>query len=119
MSNISPIILIMAMLLDIFGFICLILTFTMGVEIGETLSFVPDILGLIFIGGGEIFLKHRKAISKAGKARAKAIIKAKGKHGLKFFLAFFGELLPLIGAFPFWTIYVLSEAKKKEVPAYA
>jgi hypothetical protein len=119
MSNISPLILLIAILLDIFGFICLILTFTMGAEIGETLSFVPDILGLIFLGGREIFLKRRRAISQAGKAKAKAMMKAKGKHGLKFLFAFFVELLPFIGAFPFWTLYVLSEAKRKEAAAYA
>jgi len=103
MSDISPVILITAIMLDIFGLFCLILTFTVGATIGEGLSFVPDILGLIIIGGSEMFMKRRQSFSKAKK-----------QAGLKFLGTFIGELLPFIGALPFWTIHVLSGSKNSE-----
>lgn len=119
MNNVSPVILLIAILLDIFGLICLILSFTIGTEVGETLSFVPDVLGLVFIGSREMFMRRRRAISQVGKIRAQAITRARGKRGLKFLFAFFGELLPFIGAFPFWTLYILSESKAGRVDSYA
>jgi len=114
MNNISPIILLIAVVLDIFGLMCLILTFTIGTEIGEALSFVPDVLGLILIGGSQMFMRRRQAFAQAKTARKAAISKAKKKGGLKFFGAFIGEILPFIGAFPFWTIYVLSTSSDEE-----
>ena len=119
MNSVSPVILLIALLLDLFGLICLILSFTIGPEVGESISFVPDILGLIFIGGREMFIKRRKAFGQVGAVRSRAFAKAKRKGGLKFFLAFFGEILPFIGAFPFWTIYVLSESRAGKVATYA
>ncbi len=117
MSRVSPIILLIAACLDIFGLLCLALGFIFSPELGETFSFIPDFLGLFFIGGHEIFAKRRQAFSQVKGVRKKAIAKAKKKGGLKFFLYFLGELLPLIGAFPFWTIFVLSSAKKEKTRA--
>ncbi|MBU3913297.1 MAG: hypothetical protein KKE50_04350 [Nanoarchaeota archaeon] len=107
MSDVSPVILLIAILLDIFGLFCLILTFTVGATIGEGLSFVPDILGLILIGGSEMFMKRRQSFSQAKTVGTSAVSNAKKQSGLKFLGTFIGELLPFVGAFPFWTIHVL------------
>jgi hypothetical protein len=63
-------------------------------------------------------MKRRRAISQVKKVRARAIAKARKKGGLKFLFAFLGELLPFIGAFPFWTLYVLSESRKEGAHTY-
>jgi hypothetical protein len=106
----NPVLLIVAIILDIFGFLCLMITLTVGPEVGETLSFVPDFMGLFIIGGFELY-SHRRAFFKKAKTMRK---KAGKKGGFKFLGAFFGELLPLIGAMPFWTIYVITAGAEEE-----
>jgi len=57
--------------------------------VGEVLSFVPDVIGFAFLG--------------VNKKQAKG-----------FYLSFVGELIPFVGAAPFWTFYVMSEIKAEE-----
>ena len=89
--------LILSIFLDIFGGFCLFLTFSGEEEIGETLSFIPDIVGLI--GLGTPLLIKRKGVGKIKK---------------RFWLTFFAELCPILGGGPFWTIFSLSKLKRWE-----
>jgi len=80
--------------------------------IGETLSFIPDILGFIFLGlGGNVLKEPRNIIRDKRISKPNATKKIK-RGRLKFFLSFLGELTPFLGALPFWTFYVISESKK-------
>jgi len=100
-----------AFLLDLMGLFCLLLDFAGAPGLGESISFVPDFLGFVLIGGWQSFgelRKKRKALIEKGRS----IRKAK-KRGLKFFFTFLGELAPYIGALPFWTWYVYSELKNE------
>lgn len=107
----NPALLIVAITLDLFGVICLIITLTIGLEIGEMLSLVPDYMGLIIIGGFELYSRRRAFFKKAkGMQKGAGVVK---KKGFKFFGSFVGELLPLIGAMPFWTIYVITSGEKE------
>jgi len=54
--------------------------------VGEVLSFIPDVVGFVLLG-------------------------ATKKQTKNFILSFIGELIPFVGALPFWTIYVISEIK--------
>lgn len=72
--------LILALGLDIFGILCPL--------IDENLSFIPDFLGLLFLGSW------------------RGITKRKSK---RFWLAFLGELIPYLGCFIFWLLYTISE----------
>ncbi|MCK4454334.1 hypothetical protein KAU51_03240 [Candidatus Parcubacteria bacterium] len=123
----------LAALLDLIGIICLILDVIVG--IGEVFSFIPDIMGIFFFGAWLVF---RSAIKKAVKGegeekkeelirevaergeerkrmvkKTRKFLKKAGKRGsktgLRFGLATLGELIPLLGALPFWTIFVISE----------
>jgi len=71
---------ILALGLDIFGIVCVLLD--------ESLSLIPDFLGLLFLGSW------------------RRITKRKSK---KFWLAFLGELIPYLGSFVFWLLYTFSE----------
>ena len=119
----------LAAMLDILGIICLILWIAAG--IGGILSYIPDIIGIFFFGfwmlmksredktyketrtemASEV-AEHHKKIKTAKKAFKKGAKRA-SKSGLKFFAAMLGELVPLIGALPFWTMFVVSELKEK------
>ncbi|MDD2732046.1 MAG: hypothetical protein PHI53_02505 [Candidatus Pacebacteria bacterium] len=97
MSNfISPeavVMLLAAVLLDTIGFLFLFLSF---LGVGIPLSFIPDLIGLIFIGGW-MFLRSG--------ARQKRIGKRLG-------LAFLGEIIPFFGDIaPCWTLAVFFELK--------
>ena len=139
--------LFLAGLLDLIGIICLLLDLAFGV--GEILSYIPDIIGIILFGSWILMRTFMKGgtkeeakeevsekiseIKESGEARRKAIeekreilkqkrelveegkktmLKKGGRTGLRFGLATLGELLPFIGALPFWTIFVYSELKK-------
>ena len=135
-----------AIMLDIIGIICLILDAIVG--IGEIVSFLPDIIGIVFFGfwimarsqAQKIKIKikdakeeqeaqeqesessmdelakekmrHRRKVERAQKAFKQGAKRA-GKRGFRFFLAALGELMPLLGALPFWTIFVISELRSK------
>jgi hypothetical protein len=119
----------LAVMLDILGIICLILWLAAG--IGGILSYIPDIIGIFFFGfwmvmrsqeektyketrtevAGEVAEHHRK-VQTAKKALKKGAKRA-SKRGFKFLLAMLGELIPLLGALPFWTMFVVSELREK------
>ena len=114
--------LFLAGLLDIIGIICLILDLLFG--IGEVLSYIPDGIGICFFGFWVIFRSQTKEAGKEKKEELKEqlaerrkkrlkkkIAKKGGKKALRFGLAALGELIPLLGAMPFWTIYVYLELK--------
>ncbi|MBU3964190.1 hypothetical protein KJ562_00425 [Patescibacteria group bacterium] len=77
--------LIIAIILDIFGFLCSAISLLglPGMFIGGALSLIPDGLGFIFIGG------------------------MNRKKDREFYLSFVAEIIPGLGALPFWTAYVL------------
>ncbi len=119
-----------AALLDVIGIICLILDLIVG--IGEVLSYIPDIIGIGFFGfwmlmraqeektyketkeelAGEV-AEHRRKI-RAAKKTLKKGVKRTAKHGLRFLGAMIGELIPLLGALPFWTLFVFLELNEKK-----
>jgi len=51
--------------------------------------------------------KARKAAKKAVKKVAKKTAKKGAKSGIKFFASLLGELIPYVGALPFWTIFIM------------
>ena len=131
-SLFSPEALIMlplAALLDIIGIICFIANIFFGA--GEILSFIPDAVGLLFFGAWVTFramtkpegkekkqeltikVAERKKEQKIMVKKTRGIIKQGMKIGRKgkFLIAALGELMPILGALPFWTIYVYSELK--------
>jgi hypothetical protein len=119
----------LAVMLDILGILCLILWLAAGV--GGILSYIPDIIGIFFFGfwmfmrsqedktyketrtevAGEVAEHHRK-VQTAKKVFKKGAKRA-GKRGFRFLLAMLGELIPLLGALPFWTMFVVSELREK------
>ncbi len=101
------IMLIFAGFLDIMG-LCELLFFLIGginflggsTVIGEIISTITDIIGLIVIGGWSIIRGGGDLTS----------LKRK-RMGLRFGLSFLGEATPGIGILPFWTIYVYNTLK--------
>ncbi len=133
-SLFSPEALIMlplAALLDIIGIICFIANVFFG--IGEIFSFIPDFMGLFFFGAWVVFrsmtkqageekkqgltmkVAQRKNEQKIMVKKTQGIIKQGMKIGRKgkFLIAAIGELVPIIGVLPFWTIYVYWELKSE------
>ena len=141
--------LLLAIVLDIAGLICLILNIAFGV--GEVISFMVDAIGIAIFGLWMIFMaitgrimagakketneaerpeenegpeetggvaqkaaQRRKEISqrvRQMKERQAKIVKAGRGMGrlARFGLATLGELIPFVGALPFWTIMIISE----------
>jgi hypothetical protein len=99
---------IVAILLDIFGVICLILDIFFGV--GEIPSWFSDGAGIIFIGGWMWFRSGRMEVPERAKQRAEKGLRKlfRGKYK-KFFTPILGEVAPLVGAFPFWSLAVYYE----------
>ena len=100
------IIFMVAGFLDLIGLILLILDF---IGIGLALSFIPDIIGIIIIGGWMYFRSGHITISrKAGKT-----VKTTGRKVLKRLgLAFLGELIPVFGDVAFcWLLVIYFELK--------
>ena len=97
----------MAIFLDFIGFILLVLSFF---GIGIPLSFIPDLIGLVFIGG-LMFLSPSGGIvlTKGADKLTKTLAK---KIGKKLGLSFIGELIPFFGdAMPCWTLAVYFHLK--------
>lgn len=110
-----------AILLDIAGVIFTILDIAYG--IGEIPSWISDGIGIIFFGLW-ILIRHQtmasqKELAKEVAERRKAIkgavkqARRMGK-GLRFAISTIGEILPLVGAIPFWTWLVWSELTGEE-----
>jgi hypothetical protein len=110
-----------AVILDILGIIFTILDIAYG--IGEIPSWISDGVGVIFFGLWllvrstlrpgttepeelvEKVMEKRRAIKRVARAARRI------GRGLRFAIAFIGEVLPVIGALPFWTWFVYSELK--------
>ncbi|MBL7156090.1 MAG: hypothetical protein ISS87_00610 [Candidatus Pacebacteria bacterium] len=92
-----------AIMLDLAGLALFILSFF---GIGIAVSWILDLIGLIFIGGW-MFMRSGKA--KATKKAAKIGKKAFKKLGI----GFIGEIIPFFGDIAFcWTIIVFLELRK-------
>ncbi|MBU0476628.1 hypothetical protein KKB68_01290, partial [Patescibacteria group bacterium] len=95
----------LAISLDIFGLVEIIPV------IGNILSYIPDILGLLIIGGWQF---HRsQTISAPGQAGARigqVTQKLKKNKWLKPLLII-SEFIPFVGALPCWTLAVWFELK--------
>jgi len=112
--------LIIAIALDVFGILCLVLDFIAGPKIGELVSGIPDIAGFIIFGFWSFIKstqqpptpktakKMKKTALKTASIQAEAL---KKKYGRWFFASFIGEIIPFVGALPFWTIYVYTALK--------
>ena len=117
--------LFLAGLLDLIGLLCLIADLAFG--IGEIFSFIPDVIGIIFFGSWMLMrlqasgddvkdmtkqVSDKKQTMETSKKVLKKTAKKASRKGLRFGLASLGELIPLLGALPFWTIFVISELKQ-------
>lgn len=86
-----------AALIDIFGLIEALPV------LGSILSYLVDIVGILLIGGWIMFFQHGKTPLAAG---------GRGGKLAKWFIRIVcgaGELTPLFGALPLWTILVFFE----------
>lgn len=106
MSVLSPLNLvglIVAMLLDIFGLLCLFFDYIFGPFIGEALSLISDFAGAIFFSFWSLVQSGGLVTKKSAKKRI-----------MKLIVTFFGETLPFLGALPFWTIFIITEILSKQ-----
>lgn len=115
-----------AILLDIAGVIFLVLDIAYG--IGEIPSWISDVIGLIFFGLWILIrsqsmarvkelkekVVERREVRKRAVKVARRMGKIAGRRGLKFAISVIGEILPIIGALPFWTWMVWSELTTSE-----
>lgn len=99
------IMMLLAILIDTAGLICLILTAIFG--IGQIISLVVDIIGMVLIGGWMLSRYGRMTGTKGAK-------KAGGKLLKRFGLSFLGELIPIFGdVAPCWILAVYFTLKSK------
>lgn len=95
----------LAILIDTAGLFCLVLTAVFG--IGQIISPVVDIIGMVLIGGWMLFRYGQMTGTKGAK-------KAGGKLLKRFGLSFLGELIPIFGdVAPCWTLAVYFTLKSK------
>jgi len=95
-------------ILDLVGVICLVLNIFFGV--GEILSWISDGVGIIFISGWMLFRSRRVEVPERVKRRTERGLRKlfRGKWK-KFLTPILGEVAPLVGAFPFWSLAVYYE----------
>jgi|AntAceMinimDraft_17_1070374.scaffolds.fasta_scaffold64896_2 hypothetical protein len=87
---------VIAGMLDVFGFGCLFLSATGDAELGVSMSFIPDIIGIAFLGGPKLI---------KGK-----INKTKKSKGILWTIL--GEICPFLGDIaPLWSISVWKRKK--------
>lgn len=120
---------LIAVPLDIFGFILTVISIltlfgVLTLEIPEIINWISDGMGLFFFGLWSLFKSSvdQKPSSAADLAqnvvqRRRGIQatfkKARGMgKGLKFGLTTLGEFIPIFGALPLWTLFVWSELKR-------
>ena len=77
--------------------------------VGTIISFVSDMVGIIFIGGWMFFRSQTVTVTKRAAVR--------GTRALRWLrwlrpLAFIGEFIPFVGILPLWTIIVYLELKQ-------
>jgi hypothetical protein len=120
----------LAGMLDMAGFLFTLLDLAFGV--GEIPSLVSDGLGLLLVGSWlmfrsgasvslpsaqEISGKRKGAVQQVGKKLSGQARSVGRKSFSRLMGAFVTEVIPLLGALPFWTILVYSELKN--TPSYA
>lgn len=94
----GAIMMLLAILIDTAGLICLILTLIFG--IGQAISVAVDIIGMVLIGGWMLFRYGQMTGTKGAK-------KVGGKLLKRFGLSFLGELIPIFGdVAPCWILAV-------------
>jgi len=94
-----------ASLLDLVGFLLFILDF---VGIGIPLSFIPDIIGILIIGGWIFLRTGRMGVTKEA-------AKISQKVSVKLGLTTLGELIPFFGDLaPCWVLLVFNVLKEIE-----
>ena len=102
----------LAGILDIIGIICCIFDIFFGV--GEIPSWISDGVGIIFISSWMWFRSGRVVIPERAKERAdrgltrvlRKLFRGKFK---KFLTPIIGEVAPVVGVLPFWTLCVYYE----------
>jgi len=98
----------LAVMLDIFGVLCLIMDVFFG--LGEIPSWISGAVGIIFIGGWMLFRSGRMAVPGRAKKRVgrglRKVFQGKWK---RFLTPILGEVTPVIGGLPFWTLAVYYE----------
>lgn len=92
--------LLVAISLDMLGIITGILILLFG--IGAVLSYIPDFLGLFTIGAWVWLRTGKMPLTK----RLRRFLRRTA-------VATVGEMIPLVGILPLWTIYVFLELRKK------
>lgn len=77
--------------------------------VGTIISFVSDMVGIIFIGGWMFFRSQTVTVTKRAAVRA-----TRALRWLRWLrpLAFVGEFIPFVGILPLWTIIVYLELKQ-------
>ncbi len=98
---------LLAIVLDLVGLVVFVLSFF---GIGIPISYILDIIGIVFIGGLMLLSPSGGVVlSKGANKLTKKIAK---KIGKKLGLAFLGEIIPFVGDFaPFWTLAVYYHLK--------
>jgi hypothetical protein len=134
------IIMLIAGLIDLIGiFLTIIFLLTLfgvlALEIPAIVDWIVDGIGFVFFGlwlwvrsaiispGTETeseelterVVEKRRAMKKAKKkVKAMKAAKTTGRRGLKFIMVFIGEIIPIVGALPFWSWLAYSELKTNE-----
>ena len=96
--------LFIAILLDLFGVVCLVLDIFFGV--GEILSWISDGVGIVFIGGWMFLRSGRVEMPERAQKGLRKLFRGKWK---KFLTPIIGEVCPFVGALPFWSLAVYFE----------
>jgi len=96
--------LLIAILLDLFGIVCLVLDIFFGV--GEIPSWISDGVGIIFIGGWMFLRSGRVEMPERAQKGLRKLFRGKWK---KFLTPIIGEVAPFVGALPFWSLAVYFE----------
>lgn len=107
-----------AIFLDFLGLVLTVLDVAYG--IGEIFSWISDGLGIVFFGFWILMrsfsmAKSKEVVEKVVEKQKtiKGAVKGIKKmgRGLRFAVSVVGEILPLVGAIPFWTWLAWSELK--------
>ena len=101
--------LFIAILLDLFGILCLSLDIFFG--LGEIISLIPKVIGIIFIGGWMLFRSRgAETPERADQGFTRFLRKFfRGKYK-RFLTPIIGECAPILGnALPFWSLAVYYE----------
>mgnify|MGYP005850875927 CR=1 FL=1 len=74
--------------------------------VGNVISFIADLVGIIFIGGWMFFRSQQVTVTKRAVTRMTRLLRWLRP------LAFIGEFIPFVGILPLWTIVVYFELQQ-------